>query len=102
MENICKIQPVTSTNQGTIKELDIFHSSMRALYQKYVEVDCAPLEINISSRRRIRITKSLGKEVSTECVEEILNAMGCAVEEIISLLTEAAIRYATERQSISV
>lgn len=102
LENIGKIHWETSTDDDAMKEVDIFHLSMRAFYQKYIEVDCAPLEINISSRRRLKVKEAFEKEITSEFVEGILDAMGCAVEEIISLLTDAAIRYATERsESVS-
>ena len=75
------------------KVINTFYGSMKELYAKYIEAGCAKLEVNISSRTRMNIASAFGEECSAECVGEILKAMDRAVEEIASLLTEAALRH---------
>lgn len=73
--------------------------SMKDLYQKYIEQDCAPLEINISSRKRMQIQSLLGRKVcnsSIPNVECVFKVMEAAVEEIVALLTGAAMRFRTQ------
>ena len=83
------------TKKGGNSGMHCFYASMKALYQKYIEFDCAPLEINISSRKRGAITEAFAKELDPKSMEEIVEAMGLAADEIVSLLTEAAIRHSS-------
>merc|ERR1719242_1912666 len=76
--------------------LECFYGSMKALYQKYIEFDCAPLEINISSRKRRKISEVFSEEeVDAKNMKQILEAMALAADEIVSLLTGAAIRHSS-------
>lgn len=83
-------------NEGVI---DAFYASMRALYLKYIEEDCAPLEVNISWKKRKQIASEFEREINVECVEHILNAMEECTEEIISVLTGAAMRFSRQKRS---
>lgn len=83
------------TKKNGNKEMESIYASLKALYQKYIEYDCAPLEINISSRKRGNITEAFTKELDRKSMEEIVDAMGLAADEIVSLLTEAAIRHSS-------
>ena len=74
----------------------LFYNAMRELYIKYIEVNTAPLEINKSSRKRANIQSVFQIGASTVNVKQILNVMETAVDEIIVLITGAAMRYNPE------
>merc|ERR1711902_404222 len=93
-DHIRNMRETTKTNMDKDTDaLKCFYASVKALYQKYIEADCAPLEINISSRKRQTISEAFELEIDRKCMEMIMEAMGLAADEIVSLLTEAAIRH---------
>ena len=68
---------------------------MKELYLKYIDSDFAPLEINIASKQRKKIESAFGQPwIESDC-KEIMTLMEGAVEEIIKLMTEAAIRFSS-------
>ena len=74
---------------------------MKELYLKYIQENTAPLEVNISSRKRRNIEAEFGKEVGIDSIEGILNVMELAVEEVVQLLTGAAMRFSAQQSRAS-
>merc|ERR1712087_98989 len=74
--------------------VDTFSQAMQALFDKYIDPDKAPLEINISSRKRMHIQSVLTKHLTIGEMQNVLEVMESAVDEVIGLLTGAAMRFA--------
>lgn len=66
----------TNVKKGVIAA---FSSTMWTMYLKYIEADKAPLEINISCRKRRKIQNVFAKEMDTSMIQSILILMESAV-----------------------
>lgn len=86
--------PEGSAESGTER---VFYESMKEIYLKYIDRNQAPLEINIPSKMRHRIADAFDGDESAKSVKDIMLLMEKAVQNIVYLLTEAAIRFSLEK-----
>lgn len=66
---------------------------MKRLYLKYIDEIEAPLEINIAARMRQNLQSIFTETRDTMDMKETMQLMESAVEEIVHLMTEAAIQF---------
>ena len=83
----------------------VYFESMTELYLKYIDPE-APLEINIGSRQRKKLQFVFAQKWEDSECKELMSLMESAAEEIVKLMTEAAIRYSSlnriERRSVTI
>ena len=79
----------------------VFFESMKQIYMKYIDTDVAPLEINIPSKMRKGISSVFLGDGTAKSVKEMMLLMEDAVQNIVQLMTEAAIRFSLENNSRS-
>merc|ERR1719474_770762 len=70
-----------------------FFESMKQIYLKYIDSDVAPLEINVPAKMRHQISGVFHGDGTEKSVREIMLLMERAVQNIVNLMTEAAIRF---------
>ena len=73
--------------------------AMREVYEKYIERNVAPLEINIPCQMRKDLQSVLDpdKGDSERNIQMIVIKMECAVENVVQLMSDAAMRYAAHK-----
>jgi len=85
-----KARDVDKEDEAEMKS--IIFDAMKELYTKYI-ISTAPLEINISSRQRANIHAVFQNRSAFVTVAMILDVMEVAVDDVISLITGASMRY---------
>ena len=73
--------------------VEVFYESTKELYVKYIDATKAMLEINIRGKTRTDIQAVFADNAEKIEMKEVLSLIGIAQAEILSLLTESAIRY---------
>jgi len=107
-----QISAMVGRFNAAMKEIDVNNmlalksvvlETMREFYEKYIEPDQAPLEINIASRKR-RLLVTYFKKDDEELmgklhvIQSIMTLLDSSAEETEKLIHDAAIRYRTERR----
>ena len=89
---------VRTTSDNGVREA--FFESMKEIHAKYIDADIAPLEINIASRLRRNIQEVFTQSDDEVDITKIMILMEEATTEIVKLMTEAAIRFSLQQDSV--
>ena len=76
--------------------VDVFYGSMKELYMKYIDSSKAILEINIRGKTRRDIQAVFADNAERIEIKEVLSLFINAEIQIVSLMTEAAVRYSLD------